>query len=221
MVDAPLAVVGDLHGRADLLELMLAKLAETHPAAQIVFVGDYMDRGPDSAEVLKRVMGLPDAICLMGNHERMLLSFLEDPEGQGARWIKHGGRETMLSFGITPDATTEQRDALKDRIGADGLAWLTSRPLLFQSGNLYVTHAGADPAAPIEGQGEESLLWGHPDFGRKWRKDGAWVVHGHTIVPEPVISKGTISIDTGAFATDRLTAAVFDAGEVEFFEVSA
>jgi serine/threonine protein phosphatase 1 len=81
-------------------------------------------------------MGLPDAICLMGNHERMLLSFLEDPDGQGARWIKHGGRETMVSFGITPDATSEQRDALKECIGADGLAWLTSRPLYFQSGNL-------------------------------------------------------------------------------------
>jgi len=224
-VDAPLAIIGDLHGRADLLEKMLARLADDAPDAQLIFVGDYVDRGPESAAVLERVMSLPDAICLMGNHERMLLDFLEDPAGkkeggQRARWLRHGGRETLASFGIHDGEPTEQRDAFLSAMGPETVDWLASRPLFFKSGTLYVTHASADPALPIEEQNETTLLWGHPDFGRKLRKDGHWVVHGHTIVPSPVVHRGCISIDTGAFATDRLSAAVISGEELTFLEVS-
>lgn len=224
--EAPLAIIGDLHGRADLLEAMLARLDQEAPEAQLIFVGDYVDRGPESAAVLTRVMSLPDAICLMGNHERMLLDFLEDPAGKneggpGARWLRHGGQDTLESFGIHGGTPIEQRDALLVALRPEGVHWLKSCPLYFRSGTLYVTHASADPASPIEEQGEDTLLWGHPDFGRKLRRDGHWVAHGHSIVPSPAVHRGCISIDTGAFATDRLSAAVISGEELTFLEVSA
>lgn len=220
-VETPVAIIGDLHGRADLLDMMLARLSNEAPSAQLVFVGDYVDRGPDSAAVLQRVMGLPNATCLMGNHERMLLEFIEDPAGQGLRWLKHGGLETLASFGVHDGEPEEQRDALLSSMGPATVSWLKSRPLYFRSGRLYITHAGADPAISIEAQNEATLLWGHPDFGRKPRQDGHWVAHGHTIVPTANMHRGCIALDTGAYATDRLSAALISGEDLVFVEVPA
>lgn len=225
VVDTPIAIIGDLHGRADLLKRMLDRLEQEAPEARKIFVGDYIDRGPDSAGVLRQVMELPDAVCLMGNHERMMLEFLEDPEGQGARWLRHGGTETLASFGIHNGQPAELRDAfidaILDALGPETLDWLKSRPLFFRSGTLYVTHASADPMQAIEEQTEATLLWGHRDFGRKLRRDGYWGAHGHTIVPTPVVHRGCISLDTGAFATDRLSAAVLNGSDLRFLEVTS
>lgn len=220
-VDAPIAIIGDLHGRADLLKRMLARLDQEAPETRKIFVGDYIDRGPDSADVLRQVMAVSDAVCLMGNHERMMLEFLEAPEGQGSRWLRHGGTETLASFGIQNGQPAELRDALFDALGPETLGWIKSRLFFFKSGTLYVTHASADPMQPIEGQGEESLIWGHPAFGRRRRADGCWVAHGHTIVPQAQAHQGIISLDTGAFATDRLSAAVLDGSNLRFLEITS
>lgn len=218
-VDAPLAIIGDIHGRVDLLVQMLARLDQEAPKAQKVFVGDYVDRGPDSAAVLRHLMGLPDAISLMGNHERMLLDFLEDPDGQGGRWLKHGGIDTLASFGIVAGSPSEAAEALRAGLGTEMLNWLKARPLFFKSGTLYVTHASADPDLPLEEQDEKSLLWGHAKFGKRRRMDGCWVAHGHTIVPKAQAKDGIIALDTGAFATDRLTAAMIADSNLRFLEV--
>ena len=214
----PVAVVGDIHGRYDLLRRLLAKL---DGEAKIVFVGDLVDRGEASAEVLREVCSLvrsdPDRItCLMGNHEYMLLNFLKDPSAGGARWIRNGGLQTLASFGIgglsetsSEAALTEAAAKLRDRLSADVLEWLSRLPLLWRSGNLTAVHAAADPSRPIESQDLQHLLWGHPDFLSGKRRDGQWVVHGHTVVEQPVIEKSRIAIDTGAYFTGRLCAAQF------------
>ena len=218
-------VVGDLHGRADLLELML-ELIDAHIGGtgsadpQLVFVGDYVDLGPDSAGVLSRLAELtrdfPDNVtCLMGNHERMLLDFLDDPALRGPRWIRAGGAATLESFRISPDnltasATAEDWADAARRLAAtldeSGRAWLADRPLSWCSGNLWVVHAGADPARPMADQSSRVLLWGHPEFDSAPRGDDAWVAHGHTERDVPLVAEGRIAVDTAAWSTGRLTA---------------
>lgn len=116
----------------------------------MVCLGDYIDHGPNSAAVLHLLQALPGITCLRGNHEEMLLRFLEDPNGRGQRWLRHGGLETLASFGVasgcTPDA---MRDDLYVAMGERTVAWLADLPRLFQSGNVAAAHAGADPAVPI------------------------------------------------------------------------
>lgn len=220
---APFSVLGDLHGRADLLTRFLNQA----PDRQIICVGDYVDRGNHSAEVLRILMAHPDIICLSGNHEDMLLSFLEAPETEGARWLRFGGLQTLASFGVggvtehsgTPELR-RARDDLVAAMGEDLHCWLRDLPTYWQSGNVAVVHAGADPAVAIVNQPVETLHWGHPDFARRVRRDGVWVVHGHIIVETPQIRDGRISIDTGAYATGRLTISHIDSRGVTFDEIT-
>lgn len=226
--DRPMAVVGDLHGRADLLEQMVEMIvAEAGSGLSLVFVGDHVDRGEDSATVLGLLQTLQndiwpgEMICLRGNHEAMMLAFLDAPERAGPFWIQHGGASTLASFGIAlPDGTPESlyrtRDTLCAAMPPATLAWLRDLPFSHLSGNVFVAHAGADPNAPLDHQTEESLLWGHPDFLSVGRRDGMWVAHGHYILEEPVAEAGRIAVDTGAYATHRLTAALIDEGVCRF-----
>jgi serine/threonine protein phosphatase 1 len=229
MPDDPFFAIGDLHGCDTLLARLLEQIAAMEqPGAPLVFLGDYIDRGDNSAALLARLHRLSGAggakvICLMGNHERMMLEALDDPAHAGPRWLRHGGLQTLASFGIAPpgpDAAARvweaMRDALRAALGPEQEAWLRGLPLYWQSGNVMAVHAGADPARPIPEQGEETLLWGHADFGRAIRSDGLWVVHGHTIVEAPLQHRGRIAIDTGAYATGRLTAALIAPGAVSF-----
>jgi serine/threonine protein phosphatase 1 len=219
-------IVGDLHGRADLLELML-ELIDAHIGGtgsadpKLVFVGDYIDRGPDSAGVLARLRELtrdfPENVaCLMGNHERMLLDVLADPALRGPRWLREGGAATLDSFGIRSDALlgpTPEPDAwisaaarLADALGAEGRAWLNGLPLSWHSGNLWAVHAGADPARGMADQTPRVLLWGHPEFDSAIRGDDAWIAHGHVERDRPVFAEGRIALDTAAWSTGKLTA---------------
>lgn len=223
--DAPFYAVGDIHGRIDLLDRLLAKMNPAHP---IVFVGDYVDRGENSAKVLARLVELQaDPIrtvyCLKGNHEDMLLGFLDDPEKRGKAWLRSGGLQTLASFGVSglAKATTDDgiklvANALRVAMGAELIDWLRGLPVYWVNGMVTVVHAGADPAESIEAQSPRNLIWGHRDFHSSPRKDGIWVVHGHRIVDDPVCANGIISIDTGAYATGRLTAALIEPGKVEF-----
>lgn len=220
----PLAVVGDVHGRADLLSLMLERLEREAPDHQIVLVGDYLDRGEESRAVLEKLRERSDLICLKGNHEAMCLGFLEEPERHGPRWLRNGGLQTLASFGVgvaqgTGPARLEvARDALAAALGAEMVAWLQSLPLSWRSGNLAVAHAGADPELPIALQPEQALLWGHPSFERTARQDGIWVVHGHTIVDDARAQAGRIAVDTGAYVSGRLSAALITPGEFRVLE---
>jgi len=223
-------VIGDIHGCADKLQTLLAILDEemamaTTGTPQLVFVGDYIDRGPDSAAVLTFLHEAsrknPEQItCLLGNHEAMLLGFLDRPLSEGPRWLRHGGREMALSFGVhvapaDPEDITESdlirlsRD-LGEAMGQGLLDWLKGLGVVWNSGNLWVTHAGADPALSMDQQNPDTFVWGTKSFLRHERHDGQWVAHGHIPLRAPRFAGGRISVDTGAVYGGPLTCARID-----------
>lgn len=226
--DEPFFAIGDLHGCDALLARMLQRMDDIAPDIRRVFVGDYIDRGEESAQTLSRLQALqveaPDqVICLRGNHEQMLQRFLDTPDRHGPRWLRYGGLQTMASYGIAPPPETapdekwiETRDRLHTAMGPDLLSWLAELPDWWQTGNVACLHAAANPNCPIEEQELEHMLWGHPAFTEVPRQDGLWIVHGHTIVEETQPEMGRIPVDTGAYATGRLTAALIQPGSVEF-----
>jgi len=223
--DQPFYVIGDIHGRLDLLQALLSRLG---PDCPLIFAGDYIDRGAHSAQVLHHLHHLSQAsdrlvVCLQGNHEDMLLSFLDSPAQIGSHWLRNGGAHTLASFGITGINTSIMRDRpeaiarrLQHAMGQDLLVRLRERPLTWTSGNVTVVHAALDPAVAADEQPRQVCLWGHPKFHRQRRQDGRWVVHGHTIVEAPQVTDGIVSVDTGAFFSGRLTAAEIHKGRVRF-----
>ena len=224
-LDQPVCVIGDIHGRCDLLDQLLAMIARLGPT-RLILVGDYLDRGPDSGAVLSRLMDL-QATCLMGNHERMLLDFLDRPAEAGARWLINGGAETLASLGLGGRLAGESgaermgdlAQRLRERLPHGAETWLRQRPLWWREGGLGVVHAGADPARALEDQPQDALLWGHRDFGKP-RVDGLWIAHGHVIVAVPRAEAGRISVDTGAWRTGRLTGAWIEGGAVRFLQTA-
>ncbi len=227
--DQSFCAVADIHGCATKLQMLLEKLETEHSDSSIVFVGDYVDRGEESAEVLKTVMAKdddPNVTCLIGNHEEMLLNFLDQPEIKGSRWLRYGGLQTLASFGVrgvnersSGSELTKAAGDLRQAMGGNMIAWLSNLPTHWISGNITVVHAAADPNMPISQQTAKTLRWGHPDFETTTRADDIWVLHGHTIVDQPYMTSGRIAIDTGAYATGRLTAAKVTPGNVEFIQV--
>ncbi len=231
----PLCIIGDLHGRADLLELMLATIASRDPEgkARCIFVGDLIDRGPDSAAVLARVHQLCASdpahyICVMGNHERMLLDFLADPLRHGPRWFVAGGDQTLASFGLTlrygARTAPEQNRALAAAVRAAMppmmLAWLKELPLYWQEGAVLVTHAGADAKKALSSHTEAELVWGYIRH-KADRQDGIWVVQGHKIVAQPSVQGTRIFTDTAAWQTGRLSAAWIDQTGLDWIEIQS
>ncbi|MEM7238833.1 MAG: metallophosphoesterase [Pseudomonadota bacterium] len=226
--------IGDVHGMAQHLDTVLAMIDADATqrgieAADLVLVGDYVDRGDDSRAVLERLheltATLPEYVtCLMGNHERMMLDFLDDPERTGERWVRNGGLQTLASFGVGgitahPNAAmlVEASAALEAALGPVLRQWLAALPMHWQSGNVAVVHAAADPALPIADQPDRLLLWGCAAFERTPRRDGIWIVHGHTVVNAPGVKDGRISIDTGACFNGHLTAVALIPGEPPAF----
>jgi serine/threonine protein phosphatase 1 len=224
--DAGFVAVGDIHGRHDLLTRMIGQIGDRPDIKRAVFLGDYIDRGEQSAEVLRYLhhldCNLENVICLRGNHEEMLLSFLEEPEVYGPAWLSHGGRQTLASYGVpqvSPGSPEDDwivaGDVLRHQMGEPLIAWLSNLPVFWQSGNIVAVHAGADPNLPFEQQDKDNFVWGHPDFLERPRTDGIWVVHGHTIVDHAISDQGRISLDTGAYATGKLSASLITRGQVE------
>jgi serine/threonine protein phosphatase 1 len=229
-------VVGDVHGCLAALDTLLAGIDTDRRRtggedAQIVFVGDYIDRGQQSAETLQRVRdleaALPDqVVCLLGSHEKMLLDFLDKPRTHGLRWLRNGGIGTLTAYridGLTEVATPEELEVaaaqLRPRLAEGLIDWLRARPLRHDSGNVTVAHAGLDPEKPHTEQRDNVLLWGNAKSLTHGRPDGRWVVHGHTVVTEPEICGTRINIDTGAWVHGSLTAVVLDpAAEPRFLQ---
>lgn len=220
--------VGDVHGRADLLQEVFVKIdshREAHPIANTheVMLGDYVDRGPSSFDVIellsRRVQG--GTICLKGNHEAFLLEFLRDPTILNA-WQRCGGLETLMSYGLQPsmDLSPEDQErlaaALAKRLPEHHYSFLIALPLSFTLGDYFFVHAGVRPGVALAKQRDEDLLWIREDFLRYERSFGKVVVHGHTPVSEPEIRPNRINLDTGAFASGNLTCAVFEDDQVSF-----
>ncbi|UWR39598.1 metallophosphoesterase family protein [Sulfitobacter sp. W074] len=226
--------MGDIHGCAAQLGPLFKRLNEAaHGNETCVFLGDYVDRGPQSREVLLVLHELsqsrPDrVICLMGNHERMLLDFIEDPAGVGGEWLRNGGVATLASFGIdVPEnaiqsgATIDLANELQHALPRGLHDWLRQLPKHWSTGNMHCVHAAMSPKRPPEDQRSTVLLWGHPDFLTKPRSDGNIVVHGHTVVRRAKLMGDRIGVDTGAHLTGRLTAAHILPGECRFIEARA
>ena len=224
-------LIGDVHGRDDLLVELLDRYP--HHAKHLVFLGDLVDRGEESAQVLTRVKALTDRttniICLRGNHEEMLLEFLRTPQETGPRWLASGGLQTLASFGVgglsahsKGPALEAAAEALAVAMGPDLQTWIETRPTFWQSGSLVAVHAAADPGLPMTAQDDETRLWGHPGFFAAPRRDGLWVAHGHTVTDAPTCAHSRISLDTGAWYTGRLTGALVEPdGNVEFVSSGA
>jgi serine/threonine protein phosphatase 1 len=133
--------------------------------------------------------------------------------------LRYGGLQTIASYGVglgSKKDFSRVRDQLASAMGTDMIEWLRTLPKDWVSGNVAVVHAGADPLVPIAHQRSSHLLWGHPEFEIVPRNDGVWVLHGHTIVSDPYAVNGRIAVDTGAYATGRLTVAHVLADHVSF-----
>ncbi|TCP58357.1 serine/threonine protein phosphatase 1 [Rhodovulum bhavnagarense] len=223
--------VGDVHGTLAPLKSLLAVLDDHDPNCPIVFVGDYVDRGEDSAGVLRFMCGMVershrDILCLRGNHEQMLLDFLVDPVTTAPVWFSAGGRHTLGSYGLTPgrmktaDDLKRLRDEFRTRLGERTERWLHELPLSWQNGNVLVSHAGADPEIDFVDQPHDALLWGtarHPD---RDRADDGWIVQGHLTRETARIEGRRILLDSGAYATSILSAAYLSQGSLRFFNSS-
>lgn len=227
----PFVAVGDIHGRADLWRELSGEISTRFPGWPVVTLGDYIDRGEQSRDLLELLRadqpcGLGPLTCLMGNHERMLLNFLDDPVAGASTWLASGGQQTALSFGVhppltrspMPDAATALRDQLAGAMGPHLVGWLRHLPLSWHSGNVWAVHAGVNPVLPLAAQSSDSLLWGHPDFGIVANTADALVIHGHTITVIPKADAGRVSLDTGAYATGCLSAAAIAPGSVTFLQ---
>jgi serine/threonine protein phosphatase 1 len=228
-----LYAVGDIHGRADLLEqmqLLVTNDAERHRAERnvIIYLCDYVDRGPQSREVIDRLLRHPlpgfESVHLMGNHEDVMLRFLDDIS-LGPGWLRFGGMATLASYGIDPpDAFAAPGDLLRAQeelrrgLPREHLAFLRGLRLLYEEGDYAFVHAGVKPGVPLAAQRENDMLWIRDEFLDSEEPFGRIVVHGHTITDDPDVRANRIGIDTGAFLTGRLTALAAEGTEWSFLQ---
>ena len=223
-----LYVVGDIHGRADLLESLLEQIAADgarHPdaAKRLIYLGDYVDRGPASSAVIDMVLndGPPDfeVVPLMGNHEEMMLRFLEDL-AVGRTWMMNGGDETLRSYGVEPPSMfagtalfRHAQQQFAERLPAAHKAFLETLAVSHTEGDYLFVHAGVRPGVALDKQRTEDLLWIRDEFLESTRDFGKVVVHGHSITLDPVFRPNRIGIDTGAYRSNQLTCLVLEGAE--------
>jgi serine/threonine protein phosphatase 1 len=219
--------VGDIHGRADLLKLQLLQIEadEQRYACErsvVVFLGDYIDRGPDSKGALDLLLECGktrETVFLRGNHETFIRRFLDDPRSLD-EWRCCGGLETLVSYGLRPSLSRGHGDherlsqELLDALPQQHLAFLGSLLLSFTCGDFFFVHAGIRPGIALCKQSEEDLLWIRDDFLNHARPFEKFVVHGHTPVNVPDIRSNRVNIDTGAFATGRLSCIMIEAENI-------
>lgn len=210
----------------DQLLLRIDRDLEERPVARAihVFLGDYIDRGPDSAGVLDRLILRAEThqtLCLKGNHEIYLLEFLENPAILRI-WAQYGALTTLMSYGLRPslnaglEEQAELAAALSQSMPKSHYRFLTELPLSFTCGDYFFVHAGVRPGAPLSRQREEDLLWIRDDFLCHEEPFEKVIVHGHTPVMEPEVRKNRINVDTGAYATGRLTCLTLERDEIGF-----
>jgi serine/threonine protein phosphatase 1 len=215
--------VGDVHGRLDVLGPLLHDIlrdAEGSGASVpplLVFLGDYVDRGPDSKGVVDLILEMQafdkfEVRALKGNHEEAFLNFLAEPSF-GATWLDHGGGPTLASYGVQPpaqrtdaDAWARARDVLAERLPPDHKRFYEGLELMVTEGDYAFVHAGVRPGVPLAQQAERDLLWIRQEFLEERGRFEKVIVHGHTPLEEPQLTPTRLGVDTGAYATGVLTA---------------
>lgn len=222
--------IGDIHGRLDLLLELIDTInqdmsAEPKTQNTIVFLGDYVDRGPDSAGVVDYLskLSIPEVECvfLMGNHEKyvMDLTTLSVPY---ETWLQNGGSATLRSYSIDVDPENGLQnplaiqEALKTAIPRHHWDFFESLKTSWQKGSVFFVHAGIDPARPLDQQRGQDLIWIREKFLHSERDHGALIVHGHTPHYEPEVRRNRINVDTGAWQSDYLTALALECGQCRF-----
>lgn len=211
--------IGDIHGRLDLFERLLTQIrhdSEARPPADVslILLGDLIDRGPESRGVVSKAReGVPWAktIVLMGNHEAVMLDVLDGQTETLAQWLRFGGVETLLSWGIpraliAEGTRTEILDALRAAVTTEERTLLARMRTSLRMGDYYFVHAGIRPEVPLDKQNDEDRLWIREEFLDSKKKHGAMIVHGHSINPEIEQLPNRIGLDTGAYASGKLTA---------------
>lgn len=213
-----LYAIGDIHGCVEELRDLERQIdedcADIEGEVWVVYLGDFVDRGPNSAEVLDRLLsrapGKFKRICLTGNHEVMMLDYLADPRAD-ADWLKFGGLETLMSYGVSPGNYPTNakaiRNLLDSHIPQDHVDFMSGLAISLTLPGMVLVHAGLKPGIPLDRQVETDLLWIRDEFFEAPPREDLTVVHGHTPGREPVVTQGRICLDTGVFATGRLTAA--------------
>jgi serine/threonine protein phosphatase 1 len=210
--------ISDIHGCAHLLRQMFrvidADIAQSRPHRAIeVFVGDYIDRGPDTRGTLDLLIERArrgNAVFLKGNHEAFLWDVFRDPTRLDS-WLQVGGTETLLSYGLSPApgaSEDEQRALMRDLAAAmppRHREFLSRLRLTFTCGDFFFVHAGVRPGIALAEQRESDLLWIREEFLQSTKKFGKYIVHGHTPVRSAEILPNRANIDTGAYATGNLT----------------
>jgi serine/threonine protein phosphatase 1 len=215
--------IGDVHGRADLLSPLVRTIADDAAAMHLdekpvlILLGDYVDRGNASRDVIDQVIALQadprfDCRALKGNHEEALLSFLEDANF-GPTWGDFGGLQTLRSYGVTPptlrgnsDEWEKARLDFQAALPSSHLTLLRRLEAMVEYGDYAFVHAGVRPGVPLEEQSEHDLLWIRDEFLQHPSAFERVIVHGHTPEEEPFLGAHRIGVDTGAYATGVLTA---------------
>lgn len=228
--------IGDVHGCLDALDALHTKIlrdAETSGCTRkiAVYLGDYVDRGPASKQVIDRLIEQPldgfETIHLMGNHEAMMIDFLADPE-IGPGWMFNGGNTTLESYGLsgefdfeTASAETLEnlQTAFAEALPDDHQKFLKTLTLCHEIGDYFFVHAGIRPGIPLDNQSDEDMLWIRDDFLDSAADHGKVIVHGHTITWEPQFRGNRIGVDTGAFVSGTLSALILENHEQDILSV--
>jgi serine/threonine protein phosphatase 1 len=231
---AAVYAIGDVHGCLDHLRALEKAIiedgAEIPGEKLIITLGDHIDRGPDSAGVIEHVLSEPPdgfrRVALLGNHEQLMLRYLDNPPA-GAQWLQHGGRETLASYDILGD--TEDRhwgvrgtvnDLLAARVPHRHRRLLGELALYVKLPGWLFVHAGILPGIALAHQDPEDLTWIRKPFLKAALPAGLKVVHGHTPGRDPVVTPYRIGIDTHCYARGRLTALrVTPDGATQFLSV--
>lgn len=216
--------IGDIHGRADLLGEIYDSIERDAAAADdgkttvVVHLGDYVDRGLQSREVIDMLRSPAagiESVCLKGNHEDLMLAFLDGDE-VGRMWLHNGGNATLASYGVPmsdyagDEMPAEARQALARNLPPEHADFLRELKLMHLEGDYLFVHAGVRPGIELHRQAAEDLMWIRDAFLDSPDDHGRIIVHGHSIRPEVEMLPNRIGIDTGAFRSGRLTCLVLD-----------
>jgi serine/threonine protein phosphatase 1 len=233
--DTVIYAIGDIHGRLDLLTALHGRIAvdaRQRAAARklLVYLGDYVSRGADSRGVVERVQEWRPAgfepVWLKGNHEDLLLRFLDGEIDAGRHWFDYDGLDTLADYGVTVADWTARDEAsvraLREHFAAAlpaaHLAFFRALRVSFVAGDYCFVHGGVRPGVPLAQQAAHDCMWIRRSFLDSDLDHGALVVHGHSISPEPQVRHNRIGIDTGAYRSGVLTCLVLDGGAHSFLQ---